>query len=149
MMYLLILLGFLQSSTSDPAKWTFNAVPLDDGSVNIHLEAALEQGWHLYATTLPSDQGPIPTSFNFNKTTEWVAKGDLVEPEPKEEYDINFAMEVRHHSGNPVFMLPIDRKTNETFKVEGELEYMVCNDKTCLPPKVVPFSIVVPAVKQK
>lgn len=149
MMYLLFLLTLLQSGPSDPVKWMFSAGPADEGVVNVQLQATLEEGWHLYAISLPSDQGPIPTSFTFKQTNDWVASGELSEPKAVEEYDINFAMDVRHHSGSPVFVLPIERATNEAFNVEGELEYMVCNDKTCLPPKVVPFSIVVPASSVK
>ncbi len=148
-MYLLFLLTLLQSTPSDPAKWMFSAEPSADGIVNVQLQATLEEGWHLYSISLPSDQGPIATSFTFKQTNDWVASGELIEPEPVEEYDINFAMDVRHHSGSPVFVLPIKRATNDAFNVEGELEYMVCNDKTCLPPKVVPFSIVVPASSAK
>lgn len=148
-MYLLLLLSLLQSTPSDPAKWMFSSEQSTDGVVNVQLQATLEEGWHLYAISLPSDQGPIATSFTFKNSSEWVAAGELVEPVPVEEYDMNFAMDVRHHSGSPVFILPIKRATDKTFNVEGELEFMVCNNKTCLPPKVVPFSIVIPATSVK
>ena len=148
-MYLLLLLSLLQSTPSDPAKWMFSSEQSTDGVVNVQLQATLEEGWHLYAISLPSDQGPIATSFTFKNSSEWVAAGELIEPVPVEEYDMNFAMDVRHHSGSPVFILPIKRATDKTFNVEGELEFMVCNNKTCLPPKVVPFSIVIPATSVK
>lgn len=147
-MYLLLLLSLFQSTPSDPAKWMFSSENAD-GVVNVQLQATLEEGWHLYAISLPSDQGPIATSFTFKNSSDWVASGEMIEPVPVEEYDMNFAMDVRHHSGSPVFVLPIKRATDKTFTVEGELEYMVCNNKTCLPPKVVPFSIVIPAISVK
>ncbi len=113
--------------------------------MDVMLTAQLEEGWHLYATELSSDQGPIPTSFRFMPSDAFEVAGVLMEPEAKEEYDPNFAMTVRHHSGRPVFSLPIMRKSKEAFTVEGELEFMVCNDKTCLPPEVVRFSIPITA----
>lgn len=148
-MYLLLLLSLLQSTPSGPATWMFSSEPSAGGVVNVQLQATLEEGWHLYAISLPSDQGPIATSFTFKNSSDWVASGEMIEPVPVEEYDMNFAMDVRHHSGSPVFVLPIKRATDKTFTVEGELEYMVCNNKTCLPPKVVPFSIVIPAISVK
>jgi hypothetical protein len=33
--------------------------------------------------------------------------------------------------------------------VEGEVEYMLCNDKTCLPPVGVPFKVVVDTEPKK
>ena len=78
-----------------------------------------------------------PTSFSI--------VGELKEPDPVEEYDPNFAMMVRYHSGQPRFVLSIKPSSDAPFVVEGEVEYMVCNDKTCLPPMTVPFRITVPA----
>jgi DsbC/DsbD-like thiol-disulfide interchange protein len=144
MMQLLLSLTLLLSMPKHPATWSFAAVATEGDKVEVTLTAQLEEGWHLYATELPSDQGPIATSFRFSPSEAFTA-GKLVEPAPKEEFDPNFAMVVRHHSGAPVFKLPIVRRTADAFTVEGELEFMVCNDKTCLPPEVVKFQIPVPA----
>lgn len=144
MMQLLLSAGLLFSMPKHPATWSFAAVVTEGDRVEVILTAQLEEGWHLYATELPSDQGPIATSFTFTPSEAFTA-GTLVEPAAKEEYDPNFAMVVRHHSGAPVFKLPIVRRTADAFTVEGELEFMVCNDKTCLPPEVVPFKIAVGA----
>lgn len=142
---LLLHLGFL--TTSGPAHWSFGAELREEGRVEVMLTARLEDGWHLYATELPSDQGPIPTSFRFAANGSFVVDGPVSGPAPHEEFDPSFSMLVRHHSGEPVFTLPIVRRTPEAFQVEGEIEYMVCNDKTCLPPEVVRFSIPIPADK--
>ena len=124
-----------------PVSWSFSVRSMEDAGIVVEVLARLDSGWHLYATRLPSDQGPIPTTFRFLPSTDFTLAGDLVEPEPKEEYDHNFAMLVRHHSGAPVFTQRIERRTNGAFSVQGEVEYMVCNDVTCLPPVVVPFLI--------
>lgn len=124
-----------------PAIWSFSASTRHMGQVDIEMKAVIEKGWHMYATVLPSDQGPVPTSFRFEPSDAYVANGGVREPVPVEEYDDNFGMVVRHHSGEPTFVLPIDVKSNEPFIVKGEVEYMLCNDRTCLPPTVVPFEI--------
>lgn len=145
MLTLPLLLGLALSVPTHPATWSFRAVPSAGDRVDVVLTAQLEKGWHLYATELPSDQGPIATSFRFTPSEAYTVEGKLIEPAPVEEYDPNFAMVVRHHSGTPAFTLPIVRRTAAAFTVEGELEFMVCNDKTCLPPEVVKFQIPVPA----
>jgi thiol:disulfide interchange protein DsbD len=53
-------------------------------------------------------------------------------------------MQVRYHSGTPVFVQVFQPTTPGLHVVKGEVEFMVCNDKTCLPPEVVAFSIDLP-----
>ncbi len=127
--------------TGGPAVWSFSASAQGSGHVNLEMKAVIEKGWHMYATVLPSDQGPIPTVFRFEPSDAYVPAGGVQEPVPVEEFDDNFGMVVRHHSGQPAFILPIDAKNNDPFIVKGEVEYMLCNDRTCLPPTVVPFEI--------
>jgi hypothetical protein len=124
-----------------PIAWSFTAVPGTNGEVYIELTATAEEGWHLYATVLPSDEGPIPTTFEFAPSVHYEKVDGLQEPEPKEEYDPNFGLMVRYHSGNPRFVQRIKATGPDDFVVEGQLEYMCCNDVTCLPPLKVPFSI--------
>ena len=130
-----------------PVTWSFSSTSAADGSVLIELTAQCEQGWHIYATELPSNEGPIATSFRFTPSDAYKVIGELKEPEPKEQYDPNFAMTVLSHSGAPRFVLNVMPRTHEPFMVDGQVEFMVCNDRTCLPPVVVPFSItVIPAM---
>ena len=53
-------------------------------------------------------------------------------------------MSVESTVGDPVFTQRFEVKKGAQGPLSGEVEFMVCNDKTCLPPKVVPFSITVP-----
>lgn len=147
---ILLLPALLLSGPADPpVAWSFAAVPGDDGLVRVELRAALEPGWHLYATVLPSDEGPLPTVFRFVASEGYEVVGELMEPGPEEEYDPNFGMVVRYHSGTPVFTLLVRRRSAGAFAVEGGVEYMVCDDTTCLPPVTVPFSIQVEALPAK
>ena len=142
-MIVLLLTFALVSITSSPVSWHFAAADTDDGKVLVTLTAEVEEGWHMYATELPSDEGPLPTIFRFKESTDYTVTEQLNEPEPVEEFDNNFGVMVRHHSGTPKFTLVVEPTSTQPFTVEGEVEYMVCNDVTCLPPKVVPFSITI------
>lgn len=146
MLFTLSFLGLLAPThPAAPVVWSFGAHAQKDGIVLVELSAQLEDGWHMYATTLPSADGPLPTVFRFAPSTSFSIVGELHEPDPVEEYDPNFAMMVRYHSGQPRFVLKIKPSGDAPFVVAGELEYMVCNEKTCLPPVTVPFRITVPA----
>lgn len=146
MLALLALLNsFTPLATNSPASWSFAYSGMKDGLVVVELKAEVEDGWHLYAMDLPSDEGPIATSVRLKPSADFQVIGAVKEPTPEEVYDGSFGMIVRYHSGDPTFTVSVRPIGSGPFEVEGEVEYMVCNDKTCLPPVVVPFRITVPA----
>ncbi len=136
----LLLFPFMVPATS-PVSWSFNAAAADDGKVLVSFIAQVEPGWHIYAIDLPNEEGPLPTEFRLQQSDAYTIVVPVTEPEPMEEYDPNFATTVRHHSGTPRFTMLVERTSETAFPVKGEVEYMVCNDRTCLPPVVVPFTI--------
>src|SRR5436190_18416061 len=132
-----------------PVAWSFTSQPASNGSITIDLTARIEKGWHIYATELPNNDGPIATSFRFMASEAFVVVGKPTEPTPEEHYDPNCGMTVRYHSGTPHFLLTVMPRTHEAFTFEGEVEFMVCNDKTCLPPTVVPITVRVEPLQKK
>ena len=128
----------------DPVSWAFRVEGKD-----VLAQATVEEGWHIYATELPRDDGPFPTAFSLrNGRTELRLEG-VDEPVPVAEYDPNFAMEVLYHSGRPLFRLHVAASDKGSHTLQGTVEYMVCNDVTCLPPKVVPFTVELGATEKK
>jgi thiol:disulfide interchange protein DsbD len=59
---------------------------------------------------------------------------------PTSVYDELFAMNLRWYSGTVTFTQKIKVTDAKAFKLAGELEFMACNDETCLPPERVEFS---------
>ncbi len=148
MMISLFLPMLLALHAGSPVQWTFQAVPVEQGVFQVELSAQVEEGWHIYATELPSDLGPIPTTIRFAPSNAYQLIDGLEEPTPAEEFDPNFSMLVRHHSNKVVFRQGV-RGTVENAVVSGDVEYMVCNDKTCLPPVVVPFTVPLPVIEKQ
>lgn len=128
-----------------PVKWSVEAVERGPDAVVVRVMASLEDGWHIYATKLPREDGPLPTVFRFSSANTHEGPVGSQEPVAVEEMDPNFGMLVRHHSGSPVFEWHFKRLTTEPFQIAGEVEYMMCNDRTCLPPVIEPFMVNVPA----
>jgi hypothetical protein len=146
-MHELLMLAFMTTApqASGPVTWSFTVETRGEDVVDVMATATIEEGWYMYATELPSDDGPIATSIRLHPSEHFDALDKGREPRPTENYDPNFGMMVRYHSGTPRFELPLRRNGSEPFTIEGEVEFMCCTDRTCLPPKVVPFSIEVPA----
>lgn len=130
-----------------PVKWSFTADPAGGDTVVVHLTAVCEPGWHIYALTLPSDDGPLPTVITIQPDSLYHTAGPALEPAPQEKDDPNFGMRVAYHSGSTSFVQPVLRLTKGAFTISGQVEYMACNEMTCLPPVPVPFHLEIPASK--
>lgn len=139
---LLLSFGF---QAGGPVQWQGAVVPTTGDSLVVQLTAVCEEGWHIYATVLPREDGPLPTVFRFEPADGYVLAGAFQEPEAVEKEDPNFGMLVRYHADTVRFVQPVLRTRPEAFTLHAEVEYMVCNDQTCLPPVTVPFQLAVPA----
>lgn len=149
-MHALIISAALSAmAPAGPVTWSFTTVPAHDGLMAVELTATVVEGWHIYATKLENDLGPVPTSIRFAPNESIQLVGELGEPTPEEVFDPNFEMQVRYHSGTPVFVQYFKPAVNGELVVKGEVEFMVCNDKTCLPPVVVTFALDVPPMDVK
>ncbi len=118
-------------------RWSFQVEKLEEANTYLLLfEAAIGEGWHLYSQHLPNDDGPIATAFYFEEDKheligEVEETGELIT-----DYDPNFEMDLNYFADQASFEQKI--KTTEKL-VKGELEFMVCNDKMCLPPEIIEF----------
>lgn len=130
-----------------PVSWSFSSEELSDGKIELAMKASIESGWHVYAMELPSDEGPIPTSFSFENSSDFSLQGKVKEGKFKTSYDPNFAMELNYFDNSATFTQKIKRLNDNAFKAKGMLTFMVCNDKMCLPPEDVEFGIAVAEAK--
>jgi len=142
---LIILLLFwslsLTAQIHDPVKWAWTVENVTATGADLKFTATIESGWSMYAIDLP-EGGPIATSFTFesNPSFEFVdGMEQVTKPEVKD--DPWFKMKIGSFQIVAVFRQKIKILNTENFAVKGEVEYMCCNDKTCLPPKQVEFDI--------
>lgn len=135
-----------------PVNWRFKIQYLSDNQAELIFTARIDGDWHLYSSTLPPGNGPIPTSFNFDESKDFKTIGPVRESPAKEEFDPNFNMMVKYFSKSAEFRQRIAILNNQPFVAKGYLEFMVCNDETCLPPTAVDFQFDVsppPASKEE
>lgn len=130
----------VQAQILNPVKWKFQLEDSGTPEKEIVFTATVDKGWHLYDQDLP-EGGPVSTSFTFETLTgaELVGK-PVPSVQPTVVYDEQFAMDLRWFPGTVSFVQKIKVTDPAKFKAEGEVEFMVCNDETCLPPERVSFS---------
>jgi thiol:disulfide interchange protein DsbD len=123
-----------------PVTWSYSSEALNEKEANLVITAKIDKGWHVYSQYI-EEGGPIPTSFTFVKSADYELIGKPVEsPKAVSAYDSNFSMQISWHENTAVFKQKIKLKKPET-TVKGTLEFMVCNDKQCLPPEEVEFAV--------
>lgn len=130
----------VQAQIHQPVKWKIKLEDSKTAEKEIVFTATSEKGWHLYDMNLP-EGGPVSTSFTFEtlKGAEQVGQ-PVSSVKPTVVYDELFAMDLRWYPGTVSFTQKVKITDPKKFKIEGEVEFMACNDETCLPPDRVSFA---------
>lgn len=124
----------------NPVDWSFEVIREDDEYVFV-VKATIEEGWHVYARELDSDEGPIPTSIEFSGSENIEFLGEIQDVgEVHTEYDPNFMMDLSYFEKEVEFRRKL-KLTGKGASVAGTLEFMVCDAEKCLPPETIEFDI--------
>jgi len=125
----------------EPVKWSQELKSTGPTTADIIIRAAIDDGWHVYGLNLPKG-GPVPTSIVFETIENAKKQGDLqATSKLLKEHDANFDMELNWYAKEAVFVQKISFSDIAKVKIKGYVDFMVCNDKSCLPPKKVPFTL--------
>ncbi|MBL7699320.1 MAG: hypothetical protein JNK79_14235 [Chitinophagaceae bacterium] len=136
-----LLVGTATFAQSDIVQWTFQSKKLGEKKYEVKLIAVVKNPWHIYSTTTP-DGGPVPTKVSFTKNPLTSLDGNLKEVGKLEShFEEVFDLETKYFNNKVEFVQVVNVKGNAKTSVAGTVEFMACNDKECLPPKEVPFSI--------
>jgi DsbC/DsbD-like thiol-disulfide interchange protein len=122
-----------------PVTWSYAAKRTSPTTATVFIKATVDQGWHLYSQFV-KDGGPVKTSFTFPSSAAYTLIGTTTEPKAITKYESTFKMDVSYFEKSVVFQQKIKLK-GKTAAVKGSVEFMVCDDKQCLPPEQVDFSI--------
>lgn len=133
----------VKAQISNPVTWTYKAVKVADKTYDIVATATLQSKWHIYAQD--AGEGPEPTSFSFSKNPLIKLDGKVKEVGKLEKaFDPNFNSTLKFYSNEVSFIQRVKMKSSASTVFKGTVSYMVCDDKKCLPPKDVPFSVNIP-----
>ncbi len=131
--------AFAQIKT--PVTWSFTAKKIDAKTYEIHLTANIEKDWHVYSQTTPAG-GPVATSINFTKNPLIIIDGSAKEIGKLEQHmEPLFGVDVKQFSNSIDFVQKVKLKAPVKTQISGTVEFMVCNDRECLPPTEKKFSI--------
>jgi len=124
-----------------PVTWSYAAKRTSATTATIYLKATIDKGWHLYSQYV-KDGGPVKTSFTFPASKEYSLIGKTIEPKPISKFEPTFNMNVGFYENSVIFQQKI-KLTSKSTAVKGTVQFMVCDDKQCLPPENIDFTIAV------
>ena len=123
----------------DPVSWAFGSKKISSTEAVVYLKATIEDGWHVYSQNVKPG-GPIKTTIKFAPSKEFSKVGVTAEPKAITKYEKTFAMNVSYFENEVVFSQKVKLVKGQAL-VKGTIEFMTCNDRKCLPPSEIPFSV--------
>jgi hypothetical protein len=129
---------FAQSSKQ--VKWSFTSKKIADKTYEVHMTANINGNYHIYAQQ--GGDGPVSTTFNFTRNPLLVLDGKVKEVgKLKKTYEDAFDSEVRYYEKTVNFVQVVKVRGNAKSNLAGKVEFMVCNERECLPPSEIDFSV--------
>jgi Disulphide bond corrector protein DsbC len=126
---------------SEPVQWQFSSKKLAGQKYEVKLTAAISHPWHIYSTTQGAG-GPLPTKITFNKNPLLVIAGQVKEEGKLQTvYEEVFKIDTKFFNEKVSFAQVLSVRGKAKTKISGKVEFMVCNDKECLPPQEVSFTM--------
>lgn len=137
----LLITAVTQAQSNRQVKWSYSAKKIADKTYEVHLTAEINGDWHMYAQEV-GVEGPLPTAFTFTKNPLVSLDGNVKEVGKmiKKKEDVWNGV-VHYYEQKVDFVQVVKLKANIKTKLAGKVEFMVCNDRECLPPADVEFAV--------
>jgi len=137
----LMITTIVSAQSAKQVKWTYTAKKIADKTYEVHITATMNGNWHIYAQNV-GVEGPIPTTFTFTKNPLLTLDGNPKEVgkviKKKEEV---WGGNVQYYENTVDFIQVVKLKGNIKTNLAGSVEFMVCNEKQCLPPSTIEFKV--------
>ncbi len=149
-LFLALMLPFfnsgLQAAPSEKVVWQARLEPADaraGESAQVVVTAKIEKGWHLYSLTQPPG-GSLATTLQLVPGKILKSAGKPVQPAPVKKRNPVFKITDELYENAVAFGMPVKIAAGASGaqKAQARVRFMVCTDKTCLPPaeKSIPFA---------
>lgn len=139
----LLVFAFMSSQAQlNPVTWSFSSKKTGDKSYEIHMTARIQPGWHLYSQEQPDDAIAMPTTFTVNPNPLISKDGKIKEVGKMEKMkDAALGVSANQYSTTVDFVQKVKVKSKVKTNFTGKVEFQTCDDKKCLPPKTVSYSV--------
>ena len=120
--------GFLE-----PVKFSILTQKINEKEINLVFNATIDDGWYLYSQFQESEDGPMPTTFTYEESTNYELVGKAKESDNvKKVYDKVFEMDVQKFAKTASFTQKIKIK-DASNPIMGYFDFQTCDDARCIP----------------
>ncbi|HUR66677.1 MAG TPA: protein-disulfide reductase DsbD domain-containing protein [Chitinophagaceae bacterium] len=141
-MAIVLLMGMSAMAQLNPVNWTFTAKRTGDKMIEVEMKATIDEDWHLYSQIQPEDAVILPTTFIINPNPLFTLDGKIIETGKLEKFtDKKLGFSANQYSNTVTFVQRIKLRGNAKTNVTGTVEFQTCDNKKCLPPRRVSFSV--------
>ena len=142
----LILLLFLfwegKSAWAGPVEWNVSTEAGDDGTIRLLFTARIDAPWHIYDVGPYDDMGPNATTVVFEPNESVTLVGGIEQlSKPVRLYDSLFMMEIGYFEQTARLAQTVRVAAGVKTELKVRVEWMACNDESCLPPDEKDFTI--------
>ncbi|MFA6276773.1 MAG: protein-disulfide reductase DsbD domain-containing protein [Pedobacter sp.] len=123
-----------------PITWSYIAKKVNKTEAILYLKAKLDNKWHVYSQNVKSDA--MRLKFSYASSKDFTLIGRTIEPNPIKKYDKTVKMDLAYFEKEVVFQQKIKMNKKEAV-VKAKVEFMVCNDRSCLPADEITLNILV------
>lgn len=145
-LFLLVVLasvGMLRAQ-ENPVHWNTSIEKGSNGIYTIRFTARIEAPWHMYDMG-PYEGGPNATTITFKPNKSYTLVGSVKQQStPHKKYDPLFEMEIGTFTGRATFVQQVKLAPSVAgTKIAATVEWMACDESSCLPPADQDFLITV------
>lgn len=134
---------FAQGGSAKMVNWSFASKKVADNTYEIRFTADINGKYHMYAQDA-GVEGPVPTLFTFTRNPLVDINGKVKESGKMiKKLEEVWGGNVNYYENKVEFVQLVKLKKKIKTQIGGSVEFMVCDDKECLPPAEVPFKITV------
>ena len=144
MLLFLLPAGLCQAQVLQPVDWQFSARKIAENTYEVRLTATVDEPWAIYAVDTP-EGGPLPTTITFQENPMVLHRGKTRQlGKLHRRQDRTFGVEVHYFTGKVAFIQVVRLRAPVKTQLSGTVEYMACDKERCLPPQVIPFTLMLP-----
>lgn len=127
------------SGILSPITWNYDIEKISDSEYILRYIATAEDGWTVYSQFNDPDEGPVPTKIYYDEGDHYeVIDTSTEKGHQKKGMDPYFGVEVTKFLSDEPFVIEHKVSVSDPSKdITGGLEYMACDDTSCLPPDFI------------
>jgi thiol:disulfide interchange protein len=129
----------------DKVKWTFDAKQTGDSTFTVTVVANIEPGWHIYTASPGGDGSQIPTIVTLHKNNNIRLDGKMQIAGKVVDEEVEDVGIIHYYKNKVTYTQKLVARANTSLK--GNVSFQVCDDKMCLPPKDLDFSVKIDGLK--